>query len=405
MSRRRLRRLLAGFATVGSVLLASVPALSLGAAAAPPEGPLSPDVSVGEGAPPLPSGLSSASWLVVDLTNGNVLAARAGSAKRAPASTLKILTALTFGPGAPAEVTATEADTQVSGRTVGLQPGVGYRTSDLLDTLFVASGNDAALALAHATGDPADAGNRMTQTAAALGATDTTAMNATGLDADGQLTTPYDLAVLTRAALARPELRRAAGLTEATFTGSDGRSRHVTSSNPLLGHYRGAIGVKTGSTADAGQTFVGAAERNGTTVAVVLMEAPSNFGSEAGKLLDWGFSAAGSTRPIATLPTVNPAVPGARPAGDDGPAIAPPAEDGGGVSPLLALALALTVVASAFTYWQGRERQDRMRVPRGAGSSSRTAAAGRPRTVRLPDIEDADPQLSSERESRKIFAP
>ena len=142
MPRRRLRRLLSGFATVGSVLLGSLSAFSPGAAAAPANGPLSPAVAVGDGAPALPTGLDADSWLVVDLTSGNVLAARAGSAERAPASTLKILTALTFAPGAPPEIEATPQDTAVSGRTVGLRPGVRYKTSDLLDALFVAGGND-----------------------------------------------------------------------------------------------------------------------------------------------------------------------------------------------------------------------------------------------------------------------
>lgn len=404
---------MAGLATVGSVLLAALPALATGAAATPPGGALPPDVAVGAGAPPLPPNLASASWLVVDLTSGDVLAARAGSAKRAPASTLKILTALTFaGPDAPAQITATQADTQVSGRTVGLRPGVRYATSDLLDALFVASGNDVALALAHGSGDPAAAGDRMTRTAAALGATDTSAVNATGLDADGQLTTPYDLAVLTRAALDRPEVRRAAGLTEVTFTGSDGRSRHLTSSNPLLGRYPGALGVKTGSTENAGQTFVGAAQRNGTTLAVVLMQAPTNYAPEASALLDWGFRAVGSTTAIATLPAATPAAATAadHSTSDGGPQLAPPAEDGDGISPLLALALALTVAASAFTYWQGRERRDPVGGRLTRGDSPRPAST----TVRLPDLEaptvppgepGPEPQSSSARESRSILAP
>ena len=171
--------------------------------------------------------------------------------------------------------------------------------------------------------------------------------------------------------------------------------------------------MKTGSTADAGQTFVGAAERNGTTVAVVLMQAPTSFGAEATKLLDWGFSAVGSTQPIATLPAVAPGVsrPGSRPT--VGPAMAPPAEDGGGVSPLLALALALTIVAGAFTYWQGREQQERDRSSAAAPGIGRSTR--RRRTIRLPDADDkpegnpddagSDLQPSSERDSRKIFAP
>jgi D-alanyl-D-alanine carboxypeptidase len=410
--RGRLSRLIAGLTTTGILVLGS----ALPVTAAPPGGsPLPPDVAVGEGAPALPTGLSSASWLVVDLSSGSVLAARAGSAKRAPASTLKILTALTFGPTAPAELQAGPPDVAVSGSRAGLVAGVRYRSADLLDALFVASGNDVAQVLAGSGQDPAAAADRMTAAAADLGATDTTAGSVTGLDADGQLTTPYDLAILTRTALSNPALRRAAGLPTMTLTGSDGRAHHLTSSNPLLGRYPGAIGVKTGSTAQAGQTFVGAAERDGRTVAVVLMQAPRSFGTEATKLLDWGFRSAGSTRPIAELPA--PGAPsghasGAFPASE--PPAVPMSEDGGGISPLLALAMALTVIASAFTYWQGQEANRARSSAPGARPDAflpddslpdNSATAGpvdENRAVRLPDD---DPQSSSERESRSIFAP
>ena len=265
VSHGRLRRLLAGLTTLGAAVLCT----AFPASAAPASGPLPPDVAVGEGAEPVPDGLSSASWLVADLTTGHVLAARAGSALRAPASTQKLLTALTFGgPDAPPEITVTPADVATTGRTVGLTPGVRYRTSDLIDAMLVTSGNDVAQAVAQPAGSPGAAGDRMTATARQLGATDTTAGNATGLDADGQLTTAYDLAVLTRAALVRPELRRALGLPTVTLTGSDGRSHRLSSSNPLLGHYNGFVGGKTGSTDNAGQSFVGVAERGGTTLAV-----------------------------------------------------------------------------------------------------------------------------------------
>jgi D-alanyl-D-alanine carboxypeptidase (penicillin-binding protein 5/6) len=346
---------------------------------------------VGAGAPPLPAGLSSASWLVADLTNGQVLAAQAGSAKRAPASTLKILTALTFGPGAPEEIQAAAPDLTVTGRRVGLVAGVRYRSTDLLDALFVASGNDVAQVLAGSGGDPSSVADRMASTARDLGALDTTPVNATGLDAEGQLTTPFDLAILTRAALAVPALRTAAGLSQMTLTGSDGKSHHLSSGNPLLGRYPGVIGVKTGSTAEAGQTFVGAADRNGRTLAVVLMEAPSAYGTEATALLDWGFRAAGSTQPVALLPAPT-AHSAANLATDSEPPAAPLPEDGGGVSPLLALALALTVVAAAFTYWQGREPGRRPPPERALRPPTQSPDAGSPAESRLP-------------ESRNTFAP
>jgi D-alanyl-D-alanine carboxypeptidase (penicillin-binding protein 5/6) len=407
-----------------ALLLSTAPAL-----AAPPNGvPLPPDVAVGAGAPPVPGGLQSASWLVADLTSGQVLAARAGSARRAPASTIKILTALTFAPGAPEEIEATAATVRSEGRTAGLKPGVRYRSAELLDAMFVNSANDVAQVLASQTPDPVAAADRMTARARELGATDTVAGSVTGLDAPGQLTTAYDLAVLTRAALTDPAIRAAAGRSTSTLTGSDGARREFSSSNPLLGRYPGALGVKTGSTNQAGLTFVGAAERDGHTLAVVLLQSPSAFAGEATKLLDWGFRATGVASPIADLPAVAP--PGAAPtaAAESEPAGLPAltvAEDGGGVSPLLALAVAVTVVAAAFTYWQGREA-----AARGHAVPGPTRGPARPRApdnaerrvIRLPD--DPEPSAGSpsagspsagspsagsprqsSRESRRIFAP
>jgi D-alanyl-D-alanine carboxypeptidase (penicillin-binding protein 5/6) len=406
VSHGRFRRLVAGLTTLGAAVLCT----AFPASAAPPTGPLPPDVAVGDGAGPVPDGLTSASWLVADLTTGRVLAAKAGSALRAPASTQKLLTALTFGgPGAPPEVTVTATDIATTGRTVGLVPGVRYRTADLVDAMLVSSGNDVAQAVAQPAGDPGRAGDQLTETARRLGATDTTASNATGLDADGQLTTAYDLAVITRAALAKPELRRAMSLPEVSFTGSDGRSRRLTNSNPLLGRFDGFVGGKTGSTDQAGQTFVGVAERGGTTLAVVLMRAPTTFSREASSLLDWGFRAAPATAGIAALP--DPAgPPPAMPEATADPAVPPLAEDGGGVSPLLAFALAATVVAAAFTYWQGhddlgksprgRPRRDiDLREPRSRDDAAQSDSQSDMQTHR-----SGEPQ-SSARDSRSIFAP
>jgi D-alanyl-D-alanine carboxypeptidase (penicillin-binding protein 5/6) len=279
--------------------------------------------------------------------------------------------------------------------------------------MLVSSGNDVAQAVAQPAGDPARAGDQLTETAHRLGATDTTASNATGLDADGQLTTAYDLAVIARAALARPELRHAMGLPTMSFTGSDGRSRRLTNSNPLLGRFDGFVGGKTGSTDQAGQTFVGVAERGGTTLAVVLMRAPATFSREASSLLDWGFRAAPATAGIAALPA--PAgTPAAAPAPTADPAVPALAEDGGGVSPLLAFALAATVVAAAFTYWQGHDdlgkssrgrprRVIDLREPTSPDDATQSAAQF-PDRRQTPQFSERQ-SSSSARDSRSIFAP
>jgi D-alanyl-D-alanine carboxypeptidase len=158
---------------------------------------------------------------------------------------------------------------------------------------------------------------------------------------------------------------------------------------------------------------VGVAERGGTTLAVVLMRAPTSYSREASSLLDWGFRAAPVTAGIAALPDPAGTAAAVAPQATGEPAVPPLAEDGGGVSPLLAFALAATVVAAAFTYWQGHDE---------LGKAQRRP--NRNRTRRVIDLRDppesdgrsgdpsdgqtsrsASPHSSSTRDSRSIFAP
>src|SRR5436190_4667888 len=92
-------------------------------------------------APPQPR---ASSYVVADLDTGQVLAARDPHGRFAPASTLKILTALTFIPrfDPNAKVEATYAGAVVDGTRVGLVPGMHYRMRDLFTAMLVMSAND-----------------------------------------------------------------------------------------------------------------------------------------------------------------------------------------------------------------------------------------------------------------------
>jgi serine-type D-Ala-D-Ala carboxypeptidase (penicillin-binding protein 5/6) len=250
---------------------------------------------------PLPS-VTAGSWLVADVSSGEVLATFAPHQRLRPASTLKTLLALTMAPRLDPNGTwcATPADAEVVGSRVGLVPGQTYKIDDLWYALFLRSGNDVAdaIAKAGADGDPARAVRMMQAEAQRLRALDTTVENASGLDADGQYSSAYDLALWGRAALGRGDLRRYFGTLHHDFPGNLTASGTPETSKPfamytqnqLINRYPGAVGIKDGWTTLARNTMIAAAQRDGHTILVALMSVPAGITDQAKTLLDWGFA-------------------------------------------------------------------------------------------------------------------
>lgn len=264
-------------------------------------------VVVHAAAPALPTTLTATSWAVVDLDTGEVLAGKDAHDQHAPASTLKVLTTLALLPDVPKDqvVVPEQADIDVEGSKVGLLRDVPYQAEELYAALLMASGNDTANVLGTAAGGHTTAATTMTRTARELGAVDTVAVNQHGLDAEGQVSTAYDLAVIARAALAVPDIARWVATRRTTMPGKPGEPRfEVYNHNKLLGSYEGALGVKNGYTSQARASFIGAAERDGRRLVVTLMRAEPRVWAEAAQLLDWGFAAAAAgAQPVGTLPT------------------------------------------------------------------------------------------------------
>src|SRR3954466_12231741 len=158
------------------------------------------------GAPALPRGLNASSWLVADADTGEVLAARAPHAQHLPASTLKVLTAVTLLPRLEPSrlVRVTYDDAAVDGSKVGLVPGMRYSIDTLFASMLVVSANDAAGALAEAAGGLPATVPAMDLTAQPLPAFATHARAPSGLDATSETTSAYDLALIARAGLRMP---------------------------------------------------------------------------------------------------------------------------------------------------------------------------------------------------------
>ncbi len=105
---------------------------------------------------------------------------------------------------------------------------------------------------------------------------------------------PHDLVVLFRAALANPVFAQITAQPTAVFPGRT-RDRVLVNQNELLGRYPGTLGGKTGFTDLARKTYVGAAERDGRRLVIALMyglvrEGGPTYWDQASALLDWGFA-------------------------------------------------------------------------------------------------------------------
>lgn len=251
-----------------------------------------------------PPAVKASAWVVADLDTGAVLAARAPHLPLRPASTLKTLTALVLLPRLDKtdKVVGTNLDAGIEGSKVGVYPGLRYSVDLLFEGMFLASGNDAVHALAqHDQGGVPATIQRMNAKAVQLGALDTRVTDPTGLDADGQVSSAYDLALITRAGLARPDFRKYASTKYTNFPLAKAGTYQVANQNKLLFNYDGALGVKTGYTTLARNTFIGAARRDGHTLVVTMLNSPHGISKDAAALLDWGFEYHDRLRPVGTL--------------------------------------------------------------------------------------------------------
>jgi serine-type D-Ala-D-Ala carboxypeptidase (penicillin-binding protein 5/6) len=253
--------------------------------------------------PRLPK-IKASAWVIADAGTGQVLAAKDPHGWYRPASTLKVLTAISLIPllNPNAMVVASKQATTVSPNIVGLLAGHAYKVSELFTALLTISANDAAMALAQATGSLSQGMAVINAEARHLQADDTVAVTPNGLDAPGQHTSAYDLALFARQGLQMPAFLKYDRTTSGQFRISKKKSVGLWNQNTLLATYPGALGGKIGWTSAAGATYVGMARRHGVTLIVSLLHCPALTEITAGKsLLNWGFAVDGKVRPVGTL--------------------------------------------------------------------------------------------------------
>lgn len=249
-------------------------------------------------------GLSSKSALLMEEDTGTVLYEENSHEQLPPASVTKVMTLLLIYEGERDGKFQWEDTVQVSahaasmgGSQVYLEEGETQTAADLTKCIAIASANDAAVAMAEFLAGSEEAFvQKMNEKAAELGMEDTHFVNACGLDAEGHVTSAYDIALMSRALMKEfPEIQEYTttwqdSITHETRKGS--QEFGLTNTNKLIKWYEGATGLKTGSTGNALYCLSGTAERDGMGLIAVVMAAPdfkTRF-EEVMELLDYGFA-------------------------------------------------------------------------------------------------------------------
>ena len=230
--------------------------------------------------------VSAQSAVLYDPLSGQVLYARNAQEPMGMASTTKIMTALVALEQYDLDqiVVIEKAWTNIEGSSMYLKAGEKLTVSDLLYGLLLASGNDAAVALAGLDPD-GNAGfvEKMNQKAASLGLQNTHFENPSGLDGETHRTTALELAKLAACAMQNETFAEMAGTQQIQVAG-----RWLTNHNRLL-READACGIKTGYTKACGRCLVSAKEKNGRLLICVTLNDPDDWNDHK-TLFEYGFS-------------------------------------------------------------------------------------------------------------------
>lgn len=230
---------------------------------------------------------SAKSAILVHADTGTVLYEQNADERMLIASTTKIMTAIVA-----LEHCELDEVVEVDGRSAGtegssmyIKAGEEYTVEQLLYGLMLASGNDAAAALAlHVAGSVEDFAALMNEKAAELGMTGSSFKNPHGLDEEGHYSTARDMAKLAAYCMENADFAQIAGTVSYTV----GEQTFVNH-NRLLREYEGCLGLKTGYTMAAGRTLVSCAERDGARYVCVTLSDPDDWDDHKA-LYDWAFA-------------------------------------------------------------------------------------------------------------------
>ncbi|MCL2404681.1 MAG: D-alanyl-D-alanine carboxypeptidase [Defluviitaleaceae bacterium] len=242
--------------------------------------------------------------LLMEAETGKILIENNAHDKLPPASVTKVMTMLLIYEALEQErikwddiVTVSAHAASMGGSQVFLETGEKQTVRDLTKSIVIASANDAAVAMAEFIAGSEEAFvSAMNNKALILGMENTNFVNSCGLDADGHLTTAFDIALMSRELILNyPEVIKYATTRLDKITHKTARGEEefgLTNTNKLIRNYTGTTGLKTGSTSQALYCISATAEKEGMHLIAVVLAAPDptiRFDS-AMKLFDYGYS-------------------------------------------------------------------------------------------------------------------
>jgi D-alanyl-D-alanine carboxypeptidase (penicillin-binding protein 5/6) len=235
--------------------------------------------------------LTAKSAAVVDLETKTVIYSRNPDWQLMPASTTKIMTALTAFDYFQLNDILTVKEKWILGQVLGLNIGEQLTFSSLLYGMLVGSGNDAAMTIAdNFPGGRVSFVKAMNDKAKKINLNQTNFVNPSGIEADGHVTSAHDLAILTAEALSNPIFSQIVATKDYVITDLTKENKYyLKNTNELIGKIPGIKGVKTGWTENSGECLVTFVDREQGKIITVLLGSQDRFG-ETQKLIDWVYN-------------------------------------------------------------------------------------------------------------------
>lgn len=242
--------------------------------------------------------LNVGSAVLIEQNSGQVLYNQNMHEKLRPASVTKVMTILLIMEAIDSgklsytdKIPCSEKAAGMGGSQIWLDVREELTVDEMLKAICVVSANDCTVAMAeYLAGSEEAFVNQMNAKAKELGMNDTTFKNCHGIDEDGHVTSAYDIALMSRDLLTKhPSITKYTTIYMDSLR--DGKSSLVNT-NKLVRNYKGATGLKTGSTSVALYNLSASATRNDLSLIAVIMKAPTSpirF-AESQKLLDYGFN-------------------------------------------------------------------------------------------------------------------
>jgi D-alanyl-D-alanine carboxypeptidase (penicillin-binding protein 5/6) len=244
--------------------------------------------------------IDAKSALLIEPSSGKVIFEKNSHEKLEPASVTKIMTMLLSMEAVDSgkislsdKVTVSENAKKMGGSSMLLDTGEVRTVEDLLKGIGIASGNDAAVAMAeYLSGSEESFVDLMNKKAQQLGMKDTVFKNCTGLSAEGHYTTAYDIGIMSRELLKHPTILKYTGTYMETI--SEGRKSPIelVNHNKLVRFFNGCDGLKTGFTSSAKYCISATSVRDGVRMLAIVMGSPTYKvrNKDASMLMNYGFS-------------------------------------------------------------------------------------------------------------------